>query len=247
MANEELKLDQHFREKLVNHEEKPSRLAWEKLDEKLNGKRKSNYLPVWGIAASIVLLIGVGYFFYHSVQLVEEQAPQLVILEEKAVQMEKETEKITTPIPEHLAEEIPTIKQQNQSSQPATQIKKEAISPKVNDTQTTATQLVAEAVPTVERNIGELPVQDLPVAELNLNQTLAYNEAEEEMAESGYRLTIKSKGLKDEPQKLGLFGEIENKVEKIGGLLNKVEQGFADLQDAKENLFAINTTRKERK
>jgi hypothetical protein len=248
MANEERKFDQHFREKLFNHEEKPSKLAWEKLDEKLNGKRRGAFLPLWGIAASIVLLIGVGYFFFRLGQPLGETSPQMANLEEKAEPKEQEAEKPAPPTLEEAGQEKSPVQPQELPSQPATETKRETISPKANTRETAPTQLLAEAVPAIERiSISELPVQEIPVAELNLNQSLAFNDVPEEMAEPSYRVTIKSKGLKDEPQKQGFIGEIENKVEKIGGLLNKVEQGFADLQDAKENLFAINTTRKERK
>jgi hypothetical protein len=63
-----------------------------------------------------------------------------------------------------------------------------------------------------------------------------------------YKITIKSNGIKEEPEKQGFIAGIENKVDKIGGLLSKVEQGFADLQDAKDNLFVSNnTSKRERK
>ncbi len=53
-----------------------------------------------------------------------------------------------------------------------------------------------------------------------------------------YKVTIISMGMKDSPEKQTLVGEIENKIDKIGGFIGKVDQGLADLQDAKNNLFA---------
>jgi hypothetical protein len=43
-----------------------------------------------------------------------------------------------------------------------------------------------------------------------------------------------------------LIGGLNKKVEQVEGLLGKVDQGFADLQDAKNNLFTALLTKKEK-
>ena len=78
--------------------------------------------------------------------------------------------------------------------------------------------------------------------------SFAQNNIEEEEEVMTYKITIKSNGISEKPENQGLIAGIENKVDKIGGLLSKVEQGFADLQDAKDNLFVSNnTSKRERK
>ena len=86
----------------------------------------------------------------------------------------------------------------------------------------------------------EIALPPLDVDLLTVDNALAEANNLQEVA---YKVTIKSNGLKDKPEKEGLVGEIENKIDKIGGLIVKVDQGFADLQDAKNNLFASITTK----
>src|SRR5690606_27602827 len=98
-----------------------------------------------------------------------------------------------------------------------------------------------ESVPVLELESIELPPldQDLLMAENNLIDLEATPDQE-----VAYKITIISNGLREKPEKESLVGEIENKIDKLGGLIGKMDQGFADLQDAKNNLFASITTRK---
>jgi rRNA processing protein Gar1 len=60
-----------------------------------------------------------------------------------------------------------------------------------------------------------------------------------------YRVNIYSDGLKkgSEPDK-NLITEMGKTVGKVEGLLGKVDEGFADLQDKKNSLFATLTSKK---
>ena len=251
MANADKNFDQYFKDKLGNHEIKPSKLAWERLDSQLGSKGKIVAYPFIRIAAAIILLLGLGYIIWQVSKTDELSAPQTAEFiqspdQEENVdritesQFEKEAnkeEKIDLFKPEKTEKEKP---QQTPSFKPQVNIK-------------AATEnLKALLADNSERSLRDqevvISIPELDLPELNMNEAIAMNdlaeEEEEEVVE--YTITIKSRGLKEEPQKQGLIGGIEEKVDKIGGFLNKVEQGFADLQDAKENLFASNTPRKER-
>ena len=64
MANTDKNFDQYFKEKLSNHEVKPSKLAWERLDSQLGNKKRAIYFPFMKIAAAIILLLGASYIIW---------------------------------------------------------------------------------------------------------------------------------------------------------------------------------------
>jgi len=247
MANEDKKFDDLFKNKLSNHEIKPSSLAWERLEGKLNKKKKAAYFPFLRIAASIILLLGVGYIAWfiskedikeeqlQLVQIIEQSEEPALIQEELMIEDNSET-----PAYSEIQEQqvIPQNEEEKSSQKVAVRKAEEVRKQK----------FIAEIKP-IEKAEMVIALPELAIPELDVNEAVAINQpivnkVEEEIE---FKITIIGKGIADaEPEKAGLIGEIENKVEKIGGLLNKVDQGFADLQDAKNNLFASITSRKER-
>ena len=63
----ENKLDKLFRDKLIAHEEIPSTQAWDRIHELLASKRKKVWNNRLAIAASIILLVGLGYVGFRSI------------------------------------------------------------------------------------------------------------------------------------------------------------------------------------
>lgn len=63
----ENKLDKLFRDKLVAHEEIPSMKAWDQIHDQLASKRKKVWNNRLAIAASIILLVGLGYVGFRSI------------------------------------------------------------------------------------------------------------------------------------------------------------------------------------
>ena len=246
MANNDKKFDSFFRDKLEKHEEKPSSLAWEKLESKLEQKPKGNaHFPWMQLAASLVFLLVASFAIWNFIPEKEEDLSGNLAQEIGQV-VEKSREEEKTLEPEPLIEAIPFNQSTPQKMADPTPI--ESPAPKRNARQEIPAKsqegFLSEPKTQKEEQLPiakELPEMKLP--ELPMSQTLAQMETEEE--EVAYRITIKSSGLQSEPQKTNLFTEIENKKEKIGSFLSKVEQGLADLQDAKSNLFAINSSRKE--
>lgn len=236
-------IDRLFREKLTDHSVTPSSLAWAKLEDRLDRKKKGAQLWM-RIAASLLLLGGLAALLWFSVEntgqeldtLAEQDpvkeyvAPENPVLPDTApVEVEDELEKESTSKSVAVR---PTVKKAAPTSVTPTFV------PKPDD----EPEPVAKAnIPVLELENIELPPlnQDLLIAENNLADP--ESTPDQEVA---YKVTIISNGLREKPEKEGLVGEIENKIDKIGGLIGKVDQGFADLQDAKNNLFASITTKK---
>lgn len=57
-------------------------------------------------------------------------------------------------------------------------------------------------------------------------------------------MRIISNGFAIQPEKEQFVDELENK---IGGFFTKVDEGFGGLRDAKNNLFASLTTKRDKK
>lgn len=249
MANTEKNFDQYFREKLANHEEKPAALAWERLESQLPKKQKAGFYPFLKIAAAIFLLLSAGIVLLKwsgleqsSQQEVAEVAPKQV--ESKIIDQQKEESTFIKPISpledESSVNRIPTIEKPSPNPK-----KQENPTPVFANQEPIGDKMVAEAIETKEEiKVEQMELPEINLPDLKITNAVAFNETVEEAPE--YKVIIKSKGLKEEAPKQGLIGELEEKVEKIEGIWNKLGQGFADLQDAKENLFANNSPRKER-
>ncbi len=249
MANDDKKFDGFFRQKLSNHEEKPSLLAWEKLESQLPKKKTGLYFPSMRIAASILLLIGLGYLgWFLSNDLIEEEI-QVAKLENTdsditIKQVESTDEKEMAEQKSDANREILNSandskdKQNSKVGLPIPAVKEEE----------KRSGWIAEVKQETKSNVIEtIDLPELELPEITLGNAVALVESEAVETEVAYTITIRGSGIKEsEPVKQGFFDEIEEKVEKIGGLLNKVDQGFAELQDAKNNLFASITSRKER-
>lgn len=250
MANSDKNFDQYFKMKLAKHEEKPSQLAWEKLERQLPKKEKGIWIPLMGIAATLLLFLALGYVVWQFNMESDSNIPMTAEVNtqesETLSDIPKETEpeslkslKESTVVPEE---------QTKAETKPVPTTGKKASVPKEIPTETPK-ELLAEVSQPAER-INEVVFEtpEIMIPELDVSESIAQNDIEEEEEVMTYKITIKSNGIKETPEKQGLIAGIENKVDKIGGLLNKVEQGFADLQDAKDNLFVSNnTSKRERK
>jgi hypothetical protein len=249
MANADKNFDQYFKDKLGNHEIKPSKLAWERLDSQLGNKGKTVAFPFMRIAAAMILLLGAAYIIWQVSRTEELSGPQTAEL----IQIPEQNESLDISTEAQLEKENYKEEESNLFTPEKPEQEKVKQSPpiKPQGIRKTVTEspkeLLAENTIQTERNQEEMvSIPELELPELKMTEAIAMNNLEEEEEVIEYKITIKSKGLKEEPQKQGLIGGIEEKVDKIGGFLNKVEQGFADLQDAKENLFASNVPKRER-
>jgi len=257
MAKESTNLDKFFREKLSTHQEKPSALAWERLESKLPQQSKSNPVIWWAAAASVIILLSASYFLIRDGENGKE--PVFVA----ANQPTESTSEISPPTIAELSEVTPeeasnttaekteTEKIKSTNTKPINKTGKSSkASPSIQTEKLIAQEKVnahPEAI-TVPKSI-DLVIDPIEVRLPEFNQ-IAFNEtvAEEVKVEQievpTYKVTIYSDGIKEGDK--NLIAELGKKVEKVEGLLGKVDQGFSDLQDAKNNLFLSLITKKER-
>ncbi len=230
-------MDRLFRDKLGAHSVQPSPLSWGKLEGRLS-QRKKGASSWMRIAASLLLLGGLTTLLWWSLQNSQRQL---------------ETVADQEPLLEISPQEVPAI----QELPPVEDQKEEEAPPRENNPAKKSPHKVvkplavvqpAEPGPPVKEPILVQEVERIELPPLDTDLLVAANTFADSEVTGGqeveYKVTIISSGIKTTPEKETLVGEIENKIDKIGGLIGRMDQGFADLQDAKNNLFASITTRK---
>ena len=261
MAKSNETFDQIFKEKLDGHQEKPSALAWERLDSQLSKSKKPGVGFWWAIAASLSALLMVAYLNWPS-EVVNSEDKLVASAEEIQDEMPPSQNQVGEPeeisSPESTIENKPDFtpeKPKVKSNQ--TQTKTQKVNPSFanNQKQTQANSLVAEAsskslekkvepIRSINGNITE-PEVSLPALKApDLTKTVAevQSKASEEPL---YRVSIYSNGIKkSEPTDKNLFTELGKTVGQVEGLLGKVDEGFAEIQDKKDNLFASLTSKR---
>ncbi len=249
-------MDQVFRERLENHQIKPSELAWERLENQLPGTQKSYKRYWWAAAASILVLLAAGILFKTSQdqisdeRLLAEENPSLEVTTEEKLQFETEVEvssPVSTPVEDLQTKKVgkttkPEPKQNNQVQPAIQETFKESPKNLVAMAETQEEPKSAEILEkiSIEPIIPETMIPDLP--QLQLEATIAETSPQVE-EEPSYKITIFSDGIKEDK---AIIAGIEKRVDQVEGLLGKVDSGFAGLQDAKNNLFASLTTKKDR-
>lgn len=266
MANSSQKLDKIFKEKLDQHEVKPSALAWERLEKELPKEPKSNRGFWWAAAASVVILLSAGYFFYPSETM--DNSDDFLASKEEVISPDlpenQKAQNRETTIPE----ELPTEKESEQENAPSpveikeqpktenTKNKPSNTQPVITDspaknliamteTQEEKTAVTEVVIPEEKPELKPLVEPEMELPTLDITKAVAEEKTETEEAPA-YSIKIFSSGLKEEPKDKNLIAEIGKTVNDVGGLLGKVDQGLADLQDAKNNLFTNLTSKKER-
>ena len=253
MAKSDEVLDRVFREKLENHEASPSLAAWDKLEAQLDAAKQPKKSSWWAIAAAMPLLLGLGY-------LIWSQAPQAEQENSLAAIEEVST---STPVSELPIEAKTAVSEETQkpvslarssTSHSSKPVLKSSF-PQENSKEAQLENVVAEAVTfpsaqtTLERAVtysSESKTLPTPgptqttTSPSTAQPTLADGEDLEE-----YRIRIFSDGLKKEeaPNK-NLITELGKTVGQVEGLLDKLDEGFVEIQDKKERLFSTLTSRK---
>jgi hypothetical protein len=238
-------IDRLFQEKLTGHSVQPSAVAWDKLEARLSQKKRAPVLWI-RIAAAILLIGGLSALIWLGVENTRQELDHLADQEPVQERSVRESHRLPEAAPPLQVEEAPENEEVPQPVAPSGPVRR--IAPANTVKPVLATLPSEESKPVAKENIPlpEWTALDLPP----LDQKLLAAESDlvdlegEEAKEVAYKVTIISNGLREKPEKEGLVGEIEEKIDKIGSLIGKVDQGFADLQDAKNNLFASITTRK---
>ncbi|GGF21606.1 hypothetical protein [Echinicola rosea] len=263
MDKQQHPIDKLFRDKLEQHHEKPSRLAWERLESQLEPNKSGNKWGWMRAAAVFIGIIGLAYLLWQYAPVQQPTAPQIA---------EKTAEKDLLPNEDSKTAPQPTITDQPASEEVKAPIaEKEQPENKQNTTKPTGQEPSAKTSKTPvkpvqkdiqQEQVAELnqkgtavpkadikPLPQLEVPSPDMEELIAENTTvtTEKEAAVPYKVSIKSSGISEKPKKEKLVEEIGNKINTLGGLLGKVDQGYADLQDAKNNLFAALITKNETK
>ncbi|HAS57204.1 MAG TPA: hypothetical protein DCS64_01635 [Algoriphagus sp.] len=253
MAKKTENMDQLFRDKLENHQVKPSKLAWERLENQLPQSKTKLSTYWWAAAAAILLLFTVGSLFWPAQNPLEEE-----ILAEKVESSSNEEETTNQfPVEIETTENPIEIIEEKESAKIDKSPKREAQPKKKNNSSYQKQlepnkQLIAQNETAPEREaIIEKPITeplkgleaDIPqIKPLDLNATVAELQPTTEEAPA-YKVTIVSNGIKEDKNLISGIGKLVDQVE---GILGKVDEGFATLQDAKNSLFTSLTSKKEK-
>jgi hypothetical protein len=242
-------LDALFRKKLHSHEVLPSPACWSKLEQKLDEKKKPTWI-IWGrFAAGFLLLLGLGISIRYWDLTLPESEVELVTEITNGQTLEP-----VTPIPTKRDTLSPDLKVP--VPQQPERVRKKAHEP----IKPTAAAVPGEQMATVTEEHPEefLPSVNMPemdiakvlsLEEVTLSEQMKEinSELTNEKNEIAYTVKVVSRGYAIAPEKGQLVEEIENKLEKIGGFFTKVDKGFGDLQDAKNDLFTqVMASKKEK-
>ncbi|WP_092824041.1 hypothetical protein [Algoriphagus faecimaris] len=259
MANESKKIDRIFQQQLKDHEEKPSTLAWERLEKQLPQSSRKGLGYTWAAAAAIVILFTTGVLFWNSNQSISNEG--IIASKETTLPVEKEKTTKTNEVLASTNEEIAINEKQPNTEEKSAAVESTSRSQAKEDGRNSvpktisATELIASVEnqeeedqnPASKREPMQALIAEKPLPEMDLPPTgalaqLTLPEAEELEEEPAYTLTIRSDGLKENK---GLIANLGKTVNQIEGIKEKVDL-FAELQDAKNNLFASLTSKKER-
>ena len=253
MAKSDEVLDQVFREKLENQESAPSPAAWDKLEAQLDAAKQPKKSSWWAIAAAMPLLLGLGY-------LIWSQAPQAEQENSLAAIEEVST---STPVSESpieaetmVTEEVqkPVSLAEASTSRASKPIQKSSL-PQENSREVNLGNVVAEAISfpssqaAVAQEVNSTTESKTLVIPEPTQTTPSPSTSQPSLADTeeidGYRIRIFSDGLKKEeaPNK-NLITELGKTVGQVEGLLDKLDEGFVEIQDKKDRLFSSLTSRK---
>lgn len=238
-------LDTLFREKLNHHEIHPSPSAWIKLEQQLEEKRKPLWL-IWGnYAAGFLLLLGIGVGYQYWNNTPPESGSELV------------TEMVPiTPAPVATMDSVtsPNISENSQTKQTIQKKNPPSTAPTLKPVK----QVASLSPEPSERSVESLTPLDqhkeiwtealaLDQITIPLDLEGIIPDIQAPDKEIAYTVRIVSRGYAIAPEKVQIVDGIENKLEKIGGFFTKVDKGFGDLQDAKNDLlYQVVASKKEK-
>lgn len=253
MAKSDEVLDRVFREKLENHQESPRPAAWDKLEAQLDAGKQPKRNSWWAIAAAMPLLLGLGYLIWSQapkadqesflatteevleIPPVVEQAP-----EAKTVLSEVDQKPVTLAERSAPSKSTPNLK----SSLPQENSQKVNREPMVAEAITSPSQQATAEAPGNSTTESKIWVSPEPI-KTSTSTTISQVSLADVEEIDGYRIRIFSDGLKKEeaPNK-NLITELGKTVGQVEELLEKLDEGFVEIQDKKERFFSSLTSRR---
>ncbi|WP_324025558.1 hypothetical protein QSV08_20590 [Maribacter sp. BPC-D8] len=153
------KFEKHIKAKFQEREINPSENAWSKISSELNtdtAKKKPVYLWL-GVAASIVVLLGVALFYFNETNELNESPIELVDIDN-----ENKVEEVVTKDPTQLKEEQVVIVETNTKTESRTIKKEEYKIPEVQESKTLndAIEVAVVAHVSTDQSTSKLEVSD---------------------------------------------------------------------------------------
>ena len=243
MAENNKEIDVLFRDKLAGHSEMPTPMAWERIQGRLDQKEKGGLAPWMRIAAS-VLLLGLGLAFIYYSLISSEYNPGRIAGLQSVPDTQPGSIEALEVLPEPVQEEI--MSERISPTLPSPEPLKRQMQSSGKPTLNLASVVEESSEVPLKETIPQMEVETLDLPPLDTELMIADGEISlDEVEEIPYKVTIISNGLSPRQNKDNLVAEIENKIGQLGGLLNKVDREFGELQDSKNNLFASLTSKKE--
>lgn len=250
MAEKDKDIDALFRDGLARHSEIPSPIGWEKLQGKLSEQKGGRALPWRKMAATLLLLAGASTVWWYSIGMGDKEMETLA---EDYIQEAPDSsigQKDDGNIPSLSSEEDQVVGDTMQESPPSI-VNKEQTPPARERAATPVRKSIAMNDEDIirDRVTGKAPVitklkpSELKLSGRNFSTKVNRTVHKQQEGEVAFTVTIISNGITEKPAKDNLVKEIEDKIDKLGGVVYRMDQGFADLQDAKNGLFASLTSK----
>jgi hypothetical protein len=250
MGDKRNKFDEVFRKSLSNHIVIPKPEIWDRLSEKLDKKEKAIAFIWWKWAAAAAVMVLSFSLMYPSKHqetknMVTNSPEKMKSMEEvpvapQAIQRRQESEELPK-----IAQQLSTGKSKENSSNQPGKRKSAPKSFKVEEDVLTLDREPETLPPALENVSHDLDnlLMKTQIDKHNFPPNIALTEAKL-TTEKEYKVRIISNGYAIRPEKERLVETLENR---IGGFFSKLDEGFGDLQDAKNNLFASLTTKRDKK
>ncbi len=253
MAKSDEVLDRVFREKLENHEASPRPVAWDKLEAQLDAAKQPKKNSWWAIAAAMPLLLGLGYLIWSQAPQSEPGSPLAAIEEVSTSTPVSESSPEVELVVSEVDQKPVDLAETNTLSKSTTAQK--SILPQENSEEFNLENMVTEAIAftstqtAVGIEVNSTSESKTLLIPESIKTTPTPSTSQPTLADievlDGYRIRIFSDGLKKEeaPNK-NLITELGKTVGQVEGLLDKLDEGFLEIQDKKDRLFSSLTSRK---
>ena len=248
MAEKDKDIDALFRAGLAHHSETPSPRSWQQLQGKLS-EQKNGSISWRSIAATILLLASATSIWWYSVRMTDRQMETLAeeyIQDEPNVSVSQKDDAAIQHLPSEegrIVEDTVRDTSLNSVNKKPTHPAKPESTPIRKTIALNDADIVPERVKEKAPRITKLEPLEPELPEVDFSPKVDGTIHKEQKEEVAYTVTIISNGITEKPNRDNLVKEIEDKIDRIGGVVYKMDQGFANLQDAKNDLFASITSK----